>query len=366
MGCGGSVANRYALDESRATDTNLVSVSDKQAKSLIPPPPGRGSACRIPDGVAKLNTRDFQTLQVLAETQLSSIYCLLDRGSKRLVAGKRFLAGGRSRYPRQGLDREFEREVQMLHSLSDNPFVVNVVGVGSFGEKLIFLEFCAGGTLNNWLKRCPTGAKEAALQLLQAVEGLHSHCVCHLDLQPRHILFDDAGRLQLCDFALARHFDSAEESMVPANFGKACTNEFQAPELVSGLSCCGFRADLFSLGLLLQYIARSGPGWKVALGPFQALADREPSNRCSLASVRADAFPAGKGAGSAGVTQAEKNLFELDRILTWDPEANSDSPRPRVPTRKPEALVSGDQHAEKKPALHQRTEGDFYRRLDVS
>lgn len=369
MGCGGSVANRYSLDDQRPTDTKLVTVSEndqnRKAKTLTAPPAG-GSACRIPDGVSKLNTRNFQTLQVLAETQLSSIYCLLDRGSKRLVAAKRFLAGGRNRPPRQGLDLEFEREVQMLHRLSNNSFVVNLSGVGSLGERLLFLELCAGGTLDNWLKRCPTGAKEAALQLLQAVECLHNQCVCHLDLQPRHILFDDAGRLQLCDFAMARQFETAAESMVLGNFGTAGANQFQAPELSGGLSCCGFRADLFSLGLLLQTVARADPGWKVALGPFQALADREPSNRCSLASVRADVFPTGKGAGSAGVTQAEKNLFELNRMLSWDPEANPDSPRPRVPTRKPEALVQGEQRTQKKPALHRKPERDLYRPLDIS
>eukprot|EP00930_Biecheleria_cincta_P037671 TRINITY_DN25881_c0_g1_i1.p1 TRINITY_DN25881_c0_g1~~TRINITY_DN25881_c0_g1_i1.p1 ORF type:complete len:372 (-),score=58.12 TRINITY_DN25881_c0_g1_i1:60-1175(-) len=371
MGCGGSVEKRYSpCDSKPATDTRLVTVSEngqtEKARSFASAPGAR--ACRVPEGVVKLNMRNFQILQALTETQHSPIHCLLDRVSKRVVAGKRFLAGGRSKPPRQGLDLEFENEVQMLHRLSKSPYVVSILGVGSFGERVVLLELCAGGTLDAWLKLCPTAARDAALQLLQAVEGLHRQSVCHLALQPGHILFDDTGRLQLCDFAMARQFETASESKVLGNLTSSASNNFQAPELSSGMLCCGFLADIFSLGMLLQTIARADATWKVALGSFQALAAHDPSQRTSTSAVLAEIFPTGgagrKGAGSAGVSQAEKNMFELNRMLLWDPEANPESPRPRLPTRKPMEFAQSEQRTEKKPALHQKPDLDLYRPLN--
>ncbi len=53
------------------------------------------------------------------------------------------------------------------------------------------------------------------MQLLEAVEWLHSRSVMHRDLKLCNLLMTKNGRVKLCDFGLARYVSAYDESYTP-------------------------------------------------------------------------------------------------------------------------------------------------------
>ena len=53
------------------------------------------------------------------------------------------------------------------------------------------------------------------VQLLQAVEWLHSRSVMHRDLKLCNLLMTKNGHVKLCDFGLARYVSAYEEYYTP-------------------------------------------------------------------------------------------------------------------------------------------------------
>lgn len=53
------------------------------------------------------------------------------------------------------------------------------------------------------------------VQLLKAVEWLHSRSVMHRDLKLCNLLLTKNGNLKLCDFGLARYFSAYDERYTP-------------------------------------------------------------------------------------------------------------------------------------------------------
>ena len=112
-----------------------------------------------------------------------------------------------------GLDlrqRSFQqREIQLHHAASHHPNVVSLVKImDSFDCTFVVLEFCPEGDLFSSIteKGHYLGndfmAKNAYLQILNAVEFCHSIGIYHRDLKPENILVSN-GAVKLADFGLA-------------------------------------------------------------------------------------------------------------------------------------------------------------------
>jgi len=53
------------------------------------------------------------------------------------------------------------------------------------------------------------------LQLLEAVDFLHSHWIMSRDLKLPNLLLTNGGQLKICDFGLARYFHAFDEAYTP-------------------------------------------------------------------------------------------------------------------------------------------------------
>jgi serine/threonine protein kinase len=267
---------------------------------------------------------EFTSVQVLDETRNSTIVCLREKRTGRLVAGKRAqknLAQSEANY---------RNEVRMLHSLRHCPSVVSLLGVCEIMSELwIMLELYGGGNLVVWLERFPSSAQDCALQFFDSVEGLHSMMICHLDLKPNNVLFDDSGRLRLCDFATARLLDTPGQLLQGSSSSVSATDYYKAPEASSGKAYCGFKSDTYSAGKTLQCIAKVDGTWCARSPAFNELTSHHPERRPTLAAARAtctfSAASAGGGTSSKGKEAAAMaaDLGELLLELSYEPWATN-------------------------------------------
>ncbi|XP_066591714.1 mitogen-activated protein kinase kinase kinase 4 [Prorops nasuta] len=122
-------------------------------------------------------------------------------------------------------------------------------------EMLIFMEFCAEGTLESLIAGSGNGLPESLVrkythQLLSAVAALHSNGVVHRDIKTANIFLTDEGNcLKLGDFGSAVQI-KAHTTMPGELQGFVGTQAYMAPEVFMKTESGGHgrAADIWSVG----------------------------------------------------------------------------------------------------------------------
>ncbi|KAL9027177.1 MAG: hypothetical protein Q9196_004264, partial [Gyalolechia fulgens] len=169
--------------------------------------------------------------------------------------------------PRQ---RRFQqREIQLHHEASHHPNVVSLVKImDSCDCTFVVLEFCPEGDLFSSITESgrylgnDVMAKQAFLQILDAVHFCHSIGIYHRDLKPENILVTDGGMtVKVADFGLATR------DPVTSDFGCGSTF-YMSPECQQSSSNSPFYAsgpnDIWSLGIILVNLTCGRNPWKRA------------------------------------------------------------------------------------------------------
>lgn len=199
------------------------------------------------------------------------------------------------------------REVMALRALQA-PGVVRLVDEGEFdGRRFIVMEYVRGepfpgSGVKGWDDLAPR-----AIALLEALARVHALGVIHRDLKPANILVDQAGRVVLLDFGLAK--GEALGDAVTRPDAVVGTPRYQAPEQLTG-HALDARTDLYAVGLIL----------------YEALTGRPPHPLDSMSALVAarvwrDAPPLQFGAPDAPLEVCAL----VDRLLARLPDA-----RPRT------------------------------------
>jgi hypothetical protein len=189
------------------------------------------------------------------------VYKARQVGLKRLVALKMMLGGGHA-----GPDElaRFRTEAEAVARLQ-HPHVVQIHEIGEQnGLPYFALEFCAGGSLAERLRKGKLTPHEAAAlveQLARGVQAAHDKGVIHRDLKPANVLFTEDATPKIADFGLARKMEEAGHTATGAVLG---TPSYMAPEQATGNKQeVGPAADVYALGAILYELLTSRP-------PFQA------------------------------------------------------------------------------------------------
>ncbi|XP_011688752.1 PREDICTED: mitogen-activated protein kinase kinase kinase 4 [Wasmannia auropunctata] len=135
-------------------------------------------------------------------------------------------------------------------------------------EMLIFMEFCAEGTLESLVAGSGNGLPESLVrkythQLLSAVAALHSHGIVHRDIKTANIFLTDEGNcLKLGDFGSAVQI-KAHTTMPGELQGFVGTQAYMAPEVFmkSESSGHGRAADIWSVGCCIIEMASGRRPW---------------------------------------------------------------------------------------------------------
>ena len=156
------------------------------------------------------------------------------------------------------------REISILKRLRH----VNVVSLSevlmSSNNFYLFMELVDGGTLHEKLRCEPPGqdrirkfsepvARRYFHQLVVGLRYCHGQGVAHRDLKPTNLLLDHNNVLKISDFGLA-NLQPDDGSGLRTQCG---TPHYVAPEVISGEAYNGFKADVWSCGVIL-YVMLTG------------------------------------------------------------------------------------------------------------
>lgn len=135
-------------------------------------------------------------------------------------------------------------------------------------EMLIFMEFCAEGTLESLVATTKDGLPELLIrrytyQLLNGIQMLHSHGIVHRDIKTANIFLTDGGNcLKIGDFGCAAKLKS-HVTVAGELHGFYGTQAYMAPEMFvsSKVEGHGRAVDIWSVGCVVVEMASGQRPW---------------------------------------------------------------------------------------------------------
>ncbi len=95
---------------------------------------------------------------------------------------------------------------------------------------------------------------DVARQVAEALDYVHRHKMVHRDVKPENVMMASDGVAKLCDFGLAKSQTNDSQSLTQAGYVVG-TPYYMSPEQVTGVKDLDIRADLYSLGATLYFLA---------------------------------------------------------------------------------------------------------------
>ncbi|XP_036255292.1 tyrosine-protein kinase JAK3 [Molothrus ater] len=152
--------------------------------------------------------------------------------------------------------RDFEREIQILHSLQHD-FIVRYRGVcysrGMRGLRLV-MEFLPNGCLRDFLQKNQPRLEHRTLllyawQICKGMEYLGAQRCVHRDLASRNILVESDSHVKIGDFGLAKLLPQDKDYYVVREPGQSPVFWYAPESLADNIFSCA--SDAWSFGVLL-------------------------------------------------------------------------------------------------------------------
>lgn len=197
------------------------------------------------------------------------------------------------------LQHRFHRERQILAQLN-HPNIARLMdgGVSGDGRPYIVMEYVEGKPITTYCDEHGLSVKER-LELFQtvcdAVHYAHQNLVVHRDLKPSNILVDDASRVKLLDFGIAKLLggERGQKTASPTQTGRyLLTPEYAAPEQIRG-EAIATTTDLYALGVNLYELLTGRRPYRLrgsSPGTIERVVCEEEPPRPSAIVLRADGW----------------------------------------------------------------------------
>jgi serine/threonine protein kinase len=202
-------------------------------------------------------TCDYDIQKKLANTIQGAVFKAMHRDTGTMVAIK--AVSQRAVKEQTTLDGK----VVVAENVLDELMILNELqGISGMIELFDALEdgqcyflvtrFESGGDLFDFLAEAPRLTEQEIKHIfrcvLEPVSKLHSMDICHLDLSLENVFISEEGEAKLADFGLARIRRHGTKIFSKIPCGKP---KYMAPEIAEGEEFDGFKADVYSLGIML-------------------------------------------------------------------------------------------------------------------
>jgi len=319
------------------------------------------------------NAGPYRIVEPLGRGGMASVYRAYEAKLDRYVALKVL--------PREflhdpGFSQRFRQEAQVIARL-EHPNIIPIYAYDieeAEGIPWMAMRLIAAGSLSDLLKRerLPRARAVAILRgVADALDYAHGKGIVHRDVKPQNVLLDEAARVYLADFGIAKILESS--GGLTASGMITGTPQYMAPEQATGLKI-GPPADVYALGImayemltgrvpfsadtpvavLMKHVQEPLPLPAPEVVPEPMLrallraATKKPEERWPTAGAFVDALAAGLGAPTAATVPGGAPTLTLLRTLALDepaPTAASPAtapapartapPPPRPPVHRP-------------------------------
>jgi len=260
----------------------------------------------------------YEIRRVLGEGGMGAVYEAFDRLKQESVAIKVLLPQYLSSV--QGRDR-FMHEAKIACRLS-HPNIVKVFDVAlDEPYHFITMELLSGETLRQEMEarkanRDPVSVKQFqsyAEQLIAALEYAHKQIV-HRDLKPENVWICPDGTLKLIDFGIARAFTKSALTRTGMVMGTAY---YMAPEQFNGAKDVDWRADQYSLGVILYELLAG----RIPQGTFVATRELRKDVPMAVSRALMTALAPEPSSRFASLAEFGAALASRDAGLTMQPKS---------------------------------------------
>lgn len=147
------------------------------------------------------------------------------------------------------LAARMRREAQTLAQL-EHPSIVPIYDFGELPDGRLFyaMKYVQGQRLDSWQEASLPDRLRLFTRICEAVAFAHSHGILHRDLKPENMMIGAFGEVLIMDWGLAKHVTEEEPRQVMG------TPFYMAPEQMRGDAAVDHRADIFSLGRVLEFL----------------------------------------------------------------------------------------------------------------
>eukprot|EP01090_Pellita_catalonica_P021565 TRINITY_DN8107_c0_g1_i2.p1 TRINITY_DN8107_c0_g1~~TRINITY_DN8107_c0_g1_i2.p1 ORF type:complete len:616 (+),score=81.93 TRINITY_DN8107_c0_g1_i2:135-1982(+) len=251
--------SQSSLNLPKKSDPGYTDVSNLLTSTTVnTSPPEKKSLCReISFEELKLDSNP------IGQGAFGVVYSGFWRGAK--VAVKKLVVLD------ENVQKDFRREAELLHRLSNHPNIVGFVGVCSTPPDLcIITNFCIRGSLFDILVKKGQALPwkqitDFAIGIAAGVVHLHKENCIHRDLALRNILVDENWNVKITDFGLSR-IKTHTIQTTTNNLGSVA---WMAPEAILH-KCYSEKSDVFSYGIVMwELVAQETPYVTEGLGNVQ-------------------------------------------------------------------------------------------------